>query len=373
MWRNLRWRRLSFWHLCLVFLVIAGAQAAYVLQVRGLGPATHLGDAFPWGLLVGLNVFLGMALAVGGFALAAVVHYLDLENYRPMVRASLLTAVLGYLVALFATILDLGHPARVWSLITLWSPSSVLEGALWVVALYGVIVALEFAPELWRAVGRGDPPAWTRALVLPLLLIAVLLSTLQQSFLAGLLLLPGGRASASWSTPQLPVLFFFSAVCAGLAVILFASWHTTLAFGKGLSPALATRVGRLLALALLSYLCLRLADFVMRGVSLLAWKMDAENLLLALEICLLLVPVWLLSNPRTLAAPRVQYFAAALVLGGILANRLNSCITSVEVVSGLKYFPHWNEVMVSYSLIAVAVAGFAMMAKRWPVFPAVPA
>ena len=63
---------------------------------RGLGAVTNLSDAAPWGLWIGFDVMSGVALAAGGFVLAATVYIFGLERYRPFVRPAILTALLGY-------------------------------------------------------------------------------------------------------------------------------------------------------------------------------------------------------------------------------------------------------------------------------------
>ncbi|MGD8360970.1 MAG: hydrogenase, partial [Gemmatimonadota bacterium] len=42
--------------------------------VHGLGAVTNLSDGAPWGLWIGFDVMSGVALAAGGFVLAATVY-----------------------------------------------------------------------------------------------------------------------------------------------------------------------------------------------------------------------------------------------------------------------------------------------------------
>jgi len=360
----LRW---NLWTWCFALLMAGGIFASYRRVVHGLGPTTHLSDVFPWGVGIGLNVFCGIALAVGGFTVAATVNVLRLDNFKSVVRASLLTGFLGYLVAVLGLIADLGRPYRAGLLIT-WNPRSILTGATWVLIVYGVVLVFEFAPEIFTRFGWGEPPPRVRALGTPALLFAVVLSTFQQSSLADLLQLAPSRVSPLWSTPQLGLFFFVSAVCGALAVVIFASWHVKTAFAKGLSPNVVSGIGKALAALLFLYLGLRVADFAHRGIPLLVWRNDPENLLLGLEVSLMFVPMWLLISERNRTSPRTIYLCAVLVLAGLITNRLNTCITSVEVANGSRYAPTWNEFTIAYSIIALGVALFSLTARRLAVF-----
>ena len=51
---------------------------------RGLGVTTNLSDAAPWGLWIAFDVMGGVALAAGGFVIAATVYIFGREKYRPL-------------------------------------------------------------------------------------------------------------------------------------------------------------------------------------------------------------------------------------------------------------------------------------------------
>ena len=72
--------------------VLAAVSAVRFSQ--GLGAVTNLSDASPWGLWIGFDVMAGVALAAGGFVMAATVYIFGLEKYRSCVRPAILTALL---------------------------------------------------------------------------------------------------------------------------------------------------------------------------------------------------------------------------------------------------------------------------------------
>ncbi|MBZ5707369.1 MAG: Ni/Fe-hydrogenase cytochrome b subunit [Acidobacteriia bacterium] len=360
------WPRWSFWTWCCTLLMAGGAGAYYLRTVHALGPTAHLRDVFPWGVEVGLSVLCGLALCAGGFAVAATVRILKLENYESIVRPCLLIGFLGYLVAFVGFITDAGQPYRIGLLIT-WNPRLVLAGAVWSLILYGAVLALEFAPELYKRLGWREPPP-LRWLGMPLLLLAVVLSVLHQTSMADLLLGTPNKISALWFTPQLPFLFFVSAACAAIAAVIFASWHTSIAFARGLPANLVAGMGKALAALLFFYLGLRFADSISRGIPLLVQKNDLQSVLFGLEIGLFFMPLWLLITERDPVNPRVVYYSAVMVLAALITNRLNTCITSVEATTGARYLPSWNEFLIAYGVIALGVAVFSLTAKRLPVF-----
>jgi Ni/Fe-hydrogenase subunit HybB-like protein len=365
--RLLGWPRWGFWTWCFTLLMAGGVCAYYLRTVHALGPAARLRDVFPWGVEVGLSVFCGMALCAGGFTVAAAVRILNLDNHKSIVRPCLLTGFLGYLVAFLGFITNPGQPYRIGLLIT-WNSRLVLSGAVWSLVLYGAVLALDFAPELSNRFGWREPPQPLRLLSMPLLLLAVVLSVLHQSSMADLLLGAPNKVSALWSTPQLPFLFFVSAACAALAVVIFASWHTSIAFARGLPTNLVAGMGKALAAGLFFYLGLRFADAISRGIPLLVQKNDLQSFLFGLEIGLFFMPMWLLITERDPINPRVVYYSAVMVLAGLITNRLNACITSVEATTGVRYLPSWHELMIAYGVIALGVATFSLTAKRLPVF-----
>ncbi|MCL4851178.1 MAG: polysulfide reductase NrfD, partial [Bryobacteraceae bacterium] len=111
---TVRLPRITFWRTVFWFIMAAAVYATYVRFVDGLGSSTNLSDEFPWGIWIGFDVLCGVALAAGGFTLAATVHIFNIEKYKPIVRPAILTAFLGYLLVVVALMFDLGRPYRIW-------------------------------------------------------------------------------------------------------------------------------------------------------------------------------------------------------------------------------------------------------------------
>jgi Ni/Fe-hydrogenase subunit HybB-like protein len=360
--------KFGFWKIILWVVLFFGGYALILRFVRGLGAATNLSDEFPWGLWVGFKLF-SVALAGGGFTLAAVVHIFNLKRYRPVLRPMILTAFLGYSAFICSLIIDLGRPYRVWHPVVMWNDHSVMFEIAWCVMLYTTVLILEFAPAVLERLRWQRALGWLRAVMIPVVILGVILSTLHQSSLGSLYLIVPGKLYPLWYSPFEPVFFFVSALCAGLAMTIFESWHSRKAFGKQLEQSLVTGLGRVLAVALSFYLTLRLIDMAHRGVFHLLLLPRTETYLFLLEIALLLAPMSLLFRSRIHHNPTALYLCSVLTLLGFVTNRMNVAITGMEASSGVYYFPKWTEIAITMSLVAGAFGVFWLAVKYLPVFP----
>lgn len=365
---SLAFFRISIWRIVFVAILLSGLAGLYVRFVYGLGGATNLSDIFPWGLWKGFNVVAGIGLGAGGFTVAATVHVFNLKRYRPILRIALLTALLGYSFMAVALAIDIGRPYRIWHPVVMWGEHSVLFEVAWCVILYLNVLALELAPAVCERFGWRKLLRAVSAISAPVVILGVILSTLHQSSLGSLFLILPEKLYPLWYTPLLPVFFFVSAICAGLAMVIIASWQGNRALGKRLEPPVLEGLGRALAVVLMIYLCGRFLDLQDRGVLALLRRNRIETWLFALEISLVLAPMLLLFQRRVRSHPGRLYACALMVILGFIANRLNVTITGLEASSGTHYIPKWSEVSVTLSMVALGFAVFRYFAQHFPIF-----
>lgn len=368
--RRMHWPRPTLWEWIFILLMLGGLYAFWLRLTAGLGAATHLTDQLPWGLFTGLNVFCGLGLAVSGFLLAFIVELFKLRAYRSILRASILIALIGYLLAVGSFWVHLGRPAPRWRMMLIWNPHSALFGEFWCALLYTAVLLLVFAPAVARRLGRAGAPAWLTVVSLPLLLAAVILSLFHQHSLAHLFVLMGSKLSPLWHTPLLPLFLLLSALCAGLALLLFTSWHVGRAFGHSLTPSVQAGLGRALAVLLSVYLLLRIFDLDWRGTWPLLFSIRLESTLLGVELGLFLLAALLLWRPHVRAEPARLFACSVLVIAGFVVNHLNVSITSLEAGLGVRYVPKWTEVTLAYSFVALGLVAFRFIAKKTPIFAA---
>jgi Ni/Fe-hydrogenase subunit HybB-like protein len=238
----------------------------------------------------------------------------------------------------------------------------------WCVMLYTTVLMLEFIPVVFERFGWRKALRWMRLISVPLVIVGVILSTLHQSSLGSLYLIVPEKLYPLWYSPLLPVLFFISAVCVGLAMTIFESWHSSKAFGKHLELPLLASMARVLAVLLGVYLTIRAVDLAHRGVLPLVMEWRTETYLFGLEITLMLLPMLLLFRRRVRLNPRALYACAVMVVFGFVTHRLNVSVTGMEANAGASYLPRWTEVAVTLSIIAAGFAAFRLAAKYLPIF-----
>lgn len=364
--------RSVFWRVVALAILAAGAYATFIRFTRGLGGATNLGDHYPWGLWIGFDILCGVGLAAGGFAITTAVYILHLEKLRPIVRPTVLTAFLGYLLVVFALMFDLGRPWNIWRAIIWWNPHSVMFEVAWCVMLYSTVLALEFSPVVFERLKWKRAVAAAHRTVVPLVGLGFLLSTLHQSSLGSLYLILPTKLHPLWYSPLLPLLFWLSAIAAGLGMVIFESGMSARAFGRALEFGLLQGVARVMALFLGVLLVVRFVDLGWRQSLPYAFRFSGpgsyESAMFWLETALLAVPAALVVWPRIRGNPQALFASACMVVGGFLVNRLNVSTTGLDASSGVRYFPSWMEIAVTLSVVVAGLIVFRLAVKYLPIF-----
>ncbi len=366
--QDLFFRRLhlGLWQWIFLIVLAGGAYASLVSAIRGSG-ASHLNNTFTASLSNGLIANCGLALAVGGFSVAAFLYYSDWRGVAWIRRAALLMAALGCLAAALASVAGVDRIGQIWSLLSVpWNTRSTLAGLGWSLLVIAVLLAWEFALGRFSISGWHPSPWGRRFVGLLLAALAALLAMLHEFALLRPILHAPERFSPLWATPALPALFFCSGVCACLAVAVFSAHNRR--WATEVSDRQLSNVGRWLAAVLLLYLVLRSNDLLQRGIIDQLAPRGTENYLLGLELALLLLPILLLAGKGAENTTRIVA-AADFTIAGVMANRLNTLITATE--GGSRYFPAPEEILIALSIAAAAVAGFTVAARRWSVFSTV--
>jgi len=365
--------RLSFWTVFGGLLALSLLPIAYVRFSGGLGAVTNLSNAFPWGMWIGFDVLCGVGLAAGGFALTATVHLFHLEEFKPIVRPTVLTAFLGYLLVIFALLFALGKPWNVWHPIIMWNPHSVMFEVGWCVMLYTTVLSLEFAPIVFERFKLNSLLRSVRAVTPVLVVLGVILSTLHQSSLGSLFLILPHKVHPLWYSPLLPVFFFLSALAAGLGMVVVESWFSRRVFGKAIETHLLARLSRVSVVILALYLALRIRDLAVRHVFGALWPLTPMALIFLVEVGLgVALPAVLLAWTRFRESPRRLAVAQGLVVLGFIFHRMNVSITAVEAATGQHYLPSVAEFATSMGIVALGMWLFVLACRFLPVFPAGP-
>jgi len=356
----------------MVLLIIAGAAVAGYRMVLGLGAATNLNDGYPWGFWLGMDVLGGVAMAAGGFIIACAVYIFNWKKYHVIVRPAILTAFLGYLMAVVAIFLDIGHPFRLPHPMLMWQYHSVM----WVVAMhvifYTTTLALEFSPMLFERLGWEKPLRFVNKIMIGAVIFGVMLSTLHQSSLGAVFLIAPSKMSPLWWDTKLPFHFLVSAVAMGLSMV---SLETRLS-GKFLQHKVDNEVfyglarGTLIVLSF--YFLLKMYQLFVVASPSMAFDGSVEGNMYLLEILLgVLVPIGILSVKKLRTNVKMLTSVNIVVIVGVLLNRMNVCLFSMENYNawrGFSYSPSWQEYVLSLGVVSLGVFLYKMSAKHLPLF-----
>lgn len=361
--------QVTFWRVVVMLFFALGAYALWVRYTQGLGAASHMTDLFPWGLWIGFDILCGVGLAAGGFTICAAVYVFNVERFRPIIRPTLLTAFLGYLLVIVALMVDLGRPYRIWHALVMWNPHSVMFEVAWCVMLYTMVLALEFSPIIFEKFKLERPLKIIRSISIPLVILGVILSTLHQSSLGSLYLIMPSKLHPLWYSPLLPVFFFVSAIAVGLCMTIFESYLSNRAFKKKLEMDLLADLGKIAVVVLAVLLVLKLQDLHVRQAFPYLFQPTQEAALFWIEIVMgVVMPMALLFFRRVRENSFGLFASALMVILGFVMNRLNVSITGMTRGSQTDYFPSFLEIMVTISIVALGFVIFTQAVRFFPIF-----
>ena len=363
--------RPTAWTLVLGTTLILGAYYSFIRFTHGLGDVTALNDQVPWGMWVGFDVLCGVGLAAGGFSITAMVYIFNIERFHHITRPTVLTAYLGYILVSIALIYDIGRPYAIWHPLFMWNPHSVMFEVSLCVTIYTSVLTVEFLPVILERLKWHGAVRFLRKLIIPMVILGVLLSTLHQSSLGTVFLIAPYKVHALWYSPLLPIFFFVSAVCVGLATTVFESFLSYRFFRKQLDTEVLDTLIRICGLLLALYLALKIIDLKNRAAfSMLLHLNSMEVRMYLLELGAgVVLPLALIAMPRVRGARRGLFAIAVLVIIGFVLNRLNVSVTAFAAYNNANYFPTFPEFMISAFMVAVGFVAFYFAVKYFAIFP----
>ncbi|MDH3495629.1 MAG: Ni/Fe-hydrogenase cytochrome b subunit [Gemmatimonadota bacterium] len=399
----------------LLVLAVAGLGLIAYRFAFGLGAVTNLSDGYPWGFWIGMDILVGIALAGGGFVLAGLVHIFGGHRFHALTRPAILTAFLGYLLFIFALMVDLGRPWNIWWALISWNHVSPMFEVAWCVMFYTFVLFLELLPavlerlqwerahQLWRRVApllviaaltvftfaMTDSLGWTVAVAailaawetlmrtgvmardrqMPILLImaGIMLSTLHQSSL-GTLFLITDKLGPLWYTPMLPLLFFLSAVMVAPAMVIFEGLVSARVLHRRPELPLLVPLGRALPFLLAGYLIVRVGDLLFRGVVLETMRQTLATWWWWLEIALVLVALAIFASPDLVRRGRGLLLGATATVLALITHRTGVAIVGLDVPEYGRYVPAWPEVVITAGIVALGLLAFRLAVAFLPIY-----
>ncbi len=315
-----------------------------------------------WGLLIVIYPYL-TGLVAGAFILASLERVFKVRELLPVYRLSLLTALAFLFIAPLPLLGHLGHPERALEMFLTPHPKSAMAMFGFVYAWYLMVVLLL---EIWfdyrkdivvmsqektgpikyvyKILTLGITDISPKALEFDdkigkfITIIGIPSAFLLHGYVG--FIFGSIKANPWWSSVLMPIVFLFSAIVSGIALMLLVYMITTLFRWKEMSMKCLNRLAEFLLYAMLIDFSLEMLDFIQRlyeseeSIAILS-DMISSRLFISLIISQLLIgslmPMIGIIVARFTRMPdemkRMIYFIAAiLVQVGIFSTRWNVVI-----------------------------------------------
>lgn len=357
-------------------IIVIGLIILYFRFVYGLGSVTNLSQDFPWGLWIGFDVVTGVAFAGGSYVITFVVYVMRIEKYHSIVRVTVLNGLLAYIFYAGALVLDLGRP---WHIINpiignSFGYNSVLFLVSWHFLLYMIAMAVEFSPVVaeWAQLERVRK--FLAGLTLGAVIFGITLSILHQSGLGALFLMAKPKIHPLWYSEFIPILFFVSSIYAGLSMIIFEGTISHRVFRALIGrhdhhqyEEIVLGLAKGAAITMFVYYFFQALIFIHEE----RWQLitDFWGYWYLVEVLgFLLIPCCMFAyavRNRSLGLVRV---ASVMALLGIVLNRLNVSVIAFRWYAVDKYYPSWEEIVVTLMVVFTEIWVFRWIVTRMPVF-----
>jgi len=358
-------------------IIVAGGLVITAIRfTQGLGATTHLSDYNAWGIWIGFDLLVGVALAAGGYVTSAACYIFGLKRFHSAVRPAILTGFLGYALVVLALNYDVGRPWRLpYPFVVQQGTTSLLFEVAACVALYLTVLFIEFTPAPLEWLGLKRARSLVVKLTMVLTIFGVILSTLHQSSLGALFLIAPSKLHPLWYSPYLALYFFVSSIIAGLSMVIFEGglahryFHdrmdaTHLQEADGVALGFAKAASWVLA----GYFVIKLVGLAQTN----AWGYlgTGYGLWFLVEMLgFVLLPCYLYAiGVREKNLTLIRRTAGWTVLG-IVVNRFNVGLIAFNyhLPSSERYFPSWMEIWISVFVVTLGVLAYRFIVSHMPI------
>ena len=314
-----------------------------------------------WSILIVLYPFI-TGLVAGAFILASLERVFNVQAVKPTYRLALLTALAFLIVAPLPLQLHLGHPERsfemyltphttsamaMFGFVYLWYLMAVLVVEIWLEYRQQIVTSWQRSSGLTRiaygvlALGSTDISADALRVDDRVGRLVTIVGIPSAFLLHGYVGFIFGSVKANpwWSTPMMPIVFLFSAIVSGVALVMLMyqamAWYRRVAVDMTCLDTIA----RYLLYAFLIDLSIELLDLAHRiyeadeSFKTLDFMVHTRLFVSQIVVQIVLgtlVPIALLASMRWVSRARVRQvvyaIAGMLTLVGIFAMRWNVVI-----------------------------------------------
>jgi Ni/Fe-hydrogenase subunit HybB-like protein len=357
-------------------IVVVGLVITVIRFTQGLGATTNLSDYNPWGIWIGFDLLVGVALAAGGYVTSAACYLFGLKRFHSAVRPAILTGFLGYALVVLALNYDVGRPWRLpYPFVVQQGTTSLLFEVAACVALYLSVLFIEFTPAALEWLGLKRARSLVVKLTLVLTIFGVVLSTLHQSSLGALFLIAPSKLHPLWYSPYLALFFFVSSIVAGLSMVIFEGGLAHRYFHDKMDAEhLAQADGVALGFA-------KAASWVLAGYFIVkvigvaqanAWGYLASGYGLWFLVEMLgfvLLPCYFYAIGAREKNLKIIRRTAAWTVLGVVVNRFNVGLIAFNyhLPSSERYFPHWMEIGISVFVVTLGILAYKFIVTHMPI------
>jgi len=342
---------------------------------KGLGAVTNLSQEFPWGFWIGFDVITGVALAGGAYVITFIVYVMRVEKYHPIANVTVLNGFLAYVFYAGALILDLGRP---WNIINpiignAFGFNSVMFLVAWHFLMYMAAEFIEFSPVVADWLGWQKVKKWLSAITLGAVIFGITLSTLHQSGLGALFLMAKAKIHPLWYSEFIPILFFASSIFAGLSMVIMEGTLSHRVLKDHIDEEhhashddIIIGLAKFATVAIFVYYFFKLLTFLHNK----QWTMldDFWGFWYVLEVAgFVLIPGCLFAFGVKNRNVNIIRVGSILAIIGVILNRLNISIIAFKWDAAVKYFPSWQEIIVTLMIISMEIWAFRWVVSRMPV------
>ncbi|KUO51540.1 MAG: hypothetical protein APF76_12840 [Desulfitibacter sp. BRH_c19] len=360
--------RITFLRIVLLLVASFGASTMLYRLVFGLGSVTNLNDSWPFGLWIGVDVMLGVALAAGGFTTAALYYIFNLKDFKSLSKPAILTAWIGYLLVVVGLGMDVGLWYNWWRPLFSWGYTSVLFEVFTCVMVYNVVLLVEFLPVISKRFKWKKVYQVTTKIAIPAVIAGIVLSSMHQSSLGALFVIMPEKLHPLWYTSLLPWLFLFSAVIVGPAMVTIEASLASSAYKMEFEKHVLAKLSKGIAILLTLYVGLKLWDLQARGHIGTMFEGTLPSNMFLIEMSLFIIPILIVMFTSKNASQRAISWSASLVVAGVVVNRLNILFTGLYQAAPMGYIPAITEFAVSFGIISMGCLAYLFIVENFEVF-----
>jgi len=239
-----------------------------------------------WSILIVLYPYI-TGLVAGAFILASLERVFSVEAVKPTYRLALLTALAFLLVAPLPLQLHLGHPERAFEMfltphttsamamfgfVYLWYLMAVLVLEIWLDYRKDIVLRARrstgLVREMYRAMALWSDNISERSLEIDdklgrfITLVGIPSAFLLHGYVG--FIFGSVKANPWWSTPVMPVVFLFSAMVSGIALVMLVYMVSCVMRGTAIDMRCLDTIARYLLYTFIIDFALEMLDLIHR-------------------------------------------------------------------------------------------------------------